>query len=125
VTAARAKWIAIVEDDEDIREALSFLLEAEGFAVLTANNGRDVLEKLRAPAMGLPALILLDLMMPVMSGAQFLAEQRLDPVLASIPVCLMSASSGLRKTAEELGTDFLEKPVTIEQLLARVMRYCG
>jgi CheY-like chemotaxis protein len=117
--------IAIVDDDEDIRETLALLLEAEGFTVLAARDGRDALEKLRSSAPRLPALILLDLLMPVMSGAQCRAEQRLDPALASIPVCLMSASSGLKEKAEELCTDYLAKPVTIEQVLACVMRHCA
>src|SRR4051812_46327475 len=64
--------ILIVEDDVDIRDSLRQLLEDEGFSVLTAGNGREGLERLKS--MSQPCLILLDLLMPVMDGREFLDE---------------------------------------------------
>src|SRR5947207_15447872 len=87
-------YILIVEDDFDIREALTQILEDEGFQVRCASNGREALEVATSgPA---PRLILLDLMMPVMNGWQFRAEQLKDPRLAEVPVLVISADPHLQ-----------------------------
>ena len=69
----QANTLLIVEDDPDIRACLEEIMVSEGFEVLTAAHGREALQALQS-AQTLPALILLDLTMPVMDGPQFLAE---------------------------------------------------
>ena len=82
--------IFIVDDDNDVRNALAELLEAEGFSVDGAPNGREALARLRGGVH--PAVILLDLMMPGMDGWDFRHEQMRDPDLASVPVVIVSAA---------------------------------
>src|SRR5262245_22552685 len=85
----RPRSILVVEDDADTRESLRAVLEVARYDVRTASNGREALEVLaRIEA---PGLILLDLMMPVMSGFEFLAARREDAALERIPVVIVSA----------------------------------
>jgi CheY-like chemotaxis protein len=115
--------VLIVEDDTDLRDALSQILEDEGYRVWSAEHGLDALERLRDGSR--PCLILLDLTMPVMNGWQFRAEQQLDPQLASIPVVVISAGANLAEQLQPLGVqDYLRKPIQLGQLLATVRRYC-
>jgi CheY-like chemotaxis protein len=81
--------VLVVEDDEDLRDALRLALEHAGFASSGASNGLEALELLQADAEQ-PDLILLDLWMPVMDGYEFRARQRSNPSLASIPTVVMS-----------------------------------
>ena len=83
--------VFIVDDDNDVRNALAELLEAEGFSVDGAANGREALVRLRSGGAH-PAVILLDLMMPGMDGWDFRTEQMRDPDLASVPVVIVSAA---------------------------------
>ena len=102
--------IMVVDDDEDIRDAITEALFAEGFAVISASNGREALELLHR--YGPPSFILLDLMMPVMDGWEFIEEKRKDPLIAHVPVAVLSAVSMQAPPAETV----LMKPVSIEQL---------
>lgn len=114
--------VLIVEDDDPIRVPLKEFLEEEGFEVHAARNGREALAVLSRIAP--PGLILLDLMMPLMSGSEFLAERRHDRRLRDIPVVIMSAWMH-RWTGQAVGVDnVLSKPVNSDQLLALVSRYC-
>lgn len=116
--------ILIVEDDTDLREALSQILTDEGYRVWSVEHGRAALECLRDGSK--PCLILLDLTMPVMNGWQFRAEQREDPDLAGIPVVVISAGANLAEQVVPLGIqDYIRKPIQLGQLLATVGRYCG
>jgi CheY-like chemotaxis protein len=113
----------VVDDDGAIREALAAVLEDEGYAVQGAANGREALQILRAGAQ--PQLILLDLMMPVMSGWDFRAAQQQDPALSVIPVVVLSADRDVGAHAVALGAQaYLNKPVDIDALLDAVSRYC-
>jgi len=110
--------ILIVDDDNDVRSALSEMLEEEGFAVEGAHNGREALARLRAGGAH-PAVILLDLMMPGMDGWDFRTEQMLDPKLAAVPVVIVSASGF---SLESIRTQFrpaayVEKPIERNALL--------
>lgn len=117
-------YILVVDDDKAIREALEMVLEDEGYAVASAANGREALELLRASG-GLPALILLDLMMPVMNGWEFREEQQRSAALAAIPVVVLSADSDVTRKAAALGVAAsLNKPVHLDVLLDVVSAYC-
>ncbi|MGI5865828.1 MAG: response regulator [Myxococcales bacterium] len=129
--------VLIVEDDYDIREVLTEVLQDEGYEVSGAANGREALDLLhRLIAAGRsqdegnndvgPRLILLDLMMPVMSGWQFVAEQRQTPEIKDIPVVVVSADGNLQQKATSLGASgYLRKPIEIDALLNIVSRYCN
>jgi CheY-like chemotaxis protein len=82
--------ILVVEDERGQREALAEVLSRLGYEVQCAANGSEALELMRHSE-SLPGLILLDLMMPVMDGWQFRAEQRKDRILADVPVVVLSA----------------------------------
>src|SRR5258706_5703843 len=112
--------ILIVEDDPDIRDSLRMVLELEGYEVRVASNGREGLEVLST--MRRPSLILLDLTMPVMNGWQFLCAQRLDDVIAAIPVVVVSAAVDAPAAAQ--CDAFMRKPVHVEALLRTVRRHC-
>jgi CheY-like chemotaxis protein len=116
---AARDYILIVEDDFDIREALTQILEEEGYAVRGASQGREALD-LVAEA-GAPRLILLDLMMPVMNGWQFRSEQLKDPALAPVPVLVISADPQVQQKAASLGAaGLLRKPISLDDLLQAV-----
>ncbi|WP_242339575.1 MULTISPECIES: response regulator [unclassified Anaeromyxobacter] len=106
--------VLVVEDDPDIREALAEALGGEGYDVALAENGQDALDVLRdCPR---PDVILLDLLMPVMSGWQFRQEQLADPALAGIPVVVVSASP----PGDAQPDRYLPKPFSIDDLLSTV-----
>lgn len=107
--------VMVVEDDEGIREALCDLLASEGFDVVSAVHGADALSKLRAEQRH-PDVILLDLMMPVMDGWAFRAEQRKDQSLANIPVVVITASRQADVAALEPRA-LLKKPIDFDELL--------
>ncbi len=116
-----ARRILVVEDDLQLRESVSQTLAQEGYDVVTARNGREGLE---LAASSPPDLVLLDLMMPVMSGWEFRERQQLHPELAAIPVVVMTATPSLEAAAIE-AADLLLKPVRPSDLLATVVRHIG
>ena len=126
MVAARpiAPTILIIEDEPSTRTLLALTLQAEGYAVRTAANGIDALADLHSQA--LPQLILLDLMMPVMDGWEFRAQQKTDPRLADIPVVIVSAAEEVGQKAVALrAAGYLQKPVDPNHLLFTVRRLCG
>ncbi|MBS1148714.1 MAG: response regulator, partial [Myxococcaceae bacterium] len=109
----------VVEDDEDLRETIVQALEMSGCQVREAANGRRALESIDEV---LPDVILLDLRMPVMSGAQFI-EQLRQRRSVQPPVILVSASSEVERSAAQLGAKaWLEKPFEIDALIEKVQR---
>jgi CheY-like chemotaxis protein len=115
--------ILVVDDDSSIRDALTELLETEGYAVAAAANGYAALRRLRA---GLrPRMIFLDLMMPVMDGWDFRTEQLRDPDLRDIPVIIITAAGFSVETMRaQLGDiELVPKPLPTEQLLTAVKRF--
>jgi PAS domain S-box-containing protein len=115
--------ILVVDDDIDLRCALRNALEPEGYHVALAANGREAWEWLQSAP--LPALILLDLMMPVMNGAEFLELVRADTRLRSVPVVLATAFGSLAKPIAAGSQGFIAKPFGIEQVLELASRYCA
>jgi CheY-like chemotaxis protein len=113
--------VLVVDDDADIRIALCELLEHEGYRTATAANGQEALRLLTSGER--PCIILLDLMMPVMDGWQFLEQQRKDPALATIPVVVVTAAGN--RIGERLeGITILEKPFKLADVLVSVERNC-
>ena len=121
------RGILLVEDDVDLLNIERQLLADEGYAVKPAANGYEALAILRGPETEpLPCLILLDLMMPVMDGWQFRAEQISDPRLAGIPVVILTANSQALGKGDRLSAAAaLTKPVALKQLLDIVQSFCG
>jgi CheY-like chemotaxis protein len=113
--------VLIVEDDNDLREMMAQLLSLEGFQAAAVANGRQALDYLREE--DAPGVILLDLMMPVMDGWEFRRRQQADPMLAAVPVIVLSALDQNR--AKDVGADaILKKPLDFDRLLALVRSYC-
>src|SRR4051812_14627619 len=110
------KGILVVEDDDDIRETIREVLSDEGYHVHTAPNGRAGLDWLHdQDHHPRPNLILLDLMMPVMNGFEFLQALRQDAALKGIPVVVVSAWGD---EARDAGANcFIAKPVDLSKLV--------
>jgi two-component system, OmpR family, response regulator CpxR len=113
--------ILVVDDDPDIRETLRFVLEDAGYSVYLAENGKEALDLLAATEPP-PGLILLDLMMPIMSGDEMLRALKAVHALATIPVTIVTASGApMPKEASGL----LKKPLDLDALLRVVAKNCG
>jgi len=113
--------VLIVEDDADLREMMAQLLSLEGFHTAAVANGREALEYLQRSES--PEVILLDLMMPVMDGWEFVKHQQADPILSHVPVIVLSALDQSR-TASVDAAAFLKKPLDFDRLLELVRSYC-
>jgi CheY-like chemotaxis protein len=121
--------ILIVEDDADTREMLANLLATEGFHAVAAEDGLEALHLLRTVrhrAPETPCLVLLDLSMPRLGGIEFRRAQLGDPIVASVPVAVMSGASDVEQRAQALGAvATLTKPIDFVMLLEVVRRYCA
>lgn len=114
--------IMLVDDDSDIREIVGLVLRGEGYGTVDAADGAQALDLLSHGER--PPLILLDMMMPVLNGADFLRRVKADATLANIPVVVMSGDTAARRTAQSLGADgCLAKPVELDALLDIAHRY--
>lgn len=116
------KTILVVEDEQDILLTIELILEPEGYEVVTAANGREALARL---AERQPALVVMDVMMPVQNGLDTLKLMRADPDYAAVPVLLMSAAKVQAAQAEYGWNEFLRKPFEIDELLEAVLRLAG
>lgn len=110
------KLVLIVEDEYGNAEVMQLLLEAEGYRVSVASNGKQALEVLRDGE--LPSLILSDFMMPIMNGGEFGTVLKQDARLAKIPFVFMSGTNEEVVRRVFQGYDaFLVKPIELESLL--------
>ena len=113
--------ILVVEDDEDVRDAMVHVLQAEGYEAVPAVDGEDALGHLQA---GLePCLILLDLMMPRMNGWQFLEHR--DVRASRAPIVVVSAYGTAPEMQSAGVAAYMRKPVDIDALLLVVAEYCA
>jgi CheY-like chemotaxis protein len=128
-TTQPAGNVLIVEDDQDVRDMLSALLVSEGFHAVAAEDGLEALHLLRIVrhrAPDVPCLILLDLMMPRLSGDEFRRAQLGDPTVSAVPVAVMSGAADVEQRAQALGAvATLAKPIDCEMLIDVVRRYCA
>ena len=108
-----AAKVLVVDDDVGSLAAMADILSLEGYLVLTMSNGREALDHLQAETEP-PALIILDLFMPVMDGWQFLAEMKADQRLSqlNIPVIVVTAFNAKVEEANAV----IRKPIDIELL---------
>jgi len=114
------KTVLVVDDDPDVRTMLNHLLAFAGFAVIEAANGGDALVSLVKHR---PALIILDLMMPGVDGAQFREAQRRlqDYELANVPILVVSGADNLKQMAKRLGAaGIFEKPLDPDRIMTAV-----
>ncbi len=115
--------ILLVEDDKDIRELLRTLFQLQGYNVNIAGNGQEALDFLLRDEH--PSVILLDLMMPVMSGQQFCEIRKASPDLLKIPVVILSADTTAAQKAPSLGANAgLTKPVDFGDLVKLIDKIC-
>jgi two-component system response regulator CpxR len=120
------KSILIAEDNEDIRETIEETLRSAGYEVFAEKDGKEALKRLKT--MKSPTLVLLDLMMPVMSGWEFLDAQKADAVLAPHQIVTISAVSATKSLEDHAPLDTagsLQKPLSLEPLLKTVQQFCG
>jgi two-component system, chemotaxis family, chemotaxis protein CheY len=118
--ARAGKSILVVDDDPDILEALAEILDAEGFEVDRARNGKEALERMdKSP----PQLVLLDLMMPVMDGWEFSQHMRKRDGISDTPIIVLSADRNVSSKAKDIGAvGYLAKPFELGDLLDLVHR---
>jgi CheY-like chemotaxis protein len=116
------KRILVVDDKATSRELLRTVLEKDGYIVVEAADGLEAIRKAHAEK---PALILLDLQLPVRSGYEVLNELRCDPQFAALPIIALTASAmqGDQEKALVAGfTAYLTKPVALRHLRVEIKR---
>ncbi len=119
------KRILIVDDDPDLVETVSMMLESKGFATIPAYGGIEGLDKARKER---PDLIVLDVMMPDKDGYAVCNELKKDPAFKEIPIILLTAIGDhitsttytLRGGMETFADDFFQKPVNTQSLINRI-----
>lgn len=121
---SKSKKILTVDDDEDIRSAISDRLDMEGFETVWAKNGRVALDYMKSTLdEELPDLILLDYMMPIMNGQEFCREKSKTPRLSHIPVVMMTAGGNLVNVMDKIDANaegFMSKPMDDETIINMV-----
>lgn len=111
-TTAKSKTILIIDDEKDLRDAMSMALGYEGFATILAADGKEGLTRALVEK---PDLIFLDILMPVMDGIEMLKLLRKDPWGKTVPVIVMTAIDSMDKIAEVIeqgGNEYLPKSRT-------------
>jgi DNA-binding response OmpR family regulator len=118
-----ATKILVVDDEASVRHLLQVMLTTEGYQPLLAANGAEALQIAHEH---LPALVLLDWMMPILDGIATLQALRNDPATARLPVVMLTARQGDSDMAQAMvqGADFyITKPFEAEEMLAVVRRF--
>jgi DNA-binding response OmpR family regulator len=120
-----SKTIAVIEDEPFIIEALQFLLEREGFVVMTHSDGAGAVEFIKSVN---PDMVILDNMLPTISGMQILETVRASNTIATLPILMLTAKGQKkdRSAAEQAGASlFMTKPFANADLVANVRRMVG
>lgn len=113
-SAPAAPWVLVVDDDETLLKVLAMRFELEGFGVLSANSGEVALEVAHARR---PDVIVLDAMMPGISGLEVCRSVRASEVTADTPILMLTAHGGLEFEAVAAGANrFIEKPFDLDEL---------
>jgi signal transduction histidine kinase len=115
-----ASYVLIADDDNDVRDSMVFLLQSEGYRCVPVTDGEAALAALEVER---PAAILLDLMMPRLSGWEVLERLKADARHAAIPVCVISAS--IEKSTHLDGVAVMQKPIAVERLLSFVNQHAA
>ena len=116
--------VLVVDDDDEIRETMVEVLGDKGFEAVGAVDGAEALSLLRDGSEEW-CVVLLDLMMPVMDGRTFRAEQLNDPTLSKIPVIVVSAITDVAQAANDLHVAaHMTKPIKLAELVDAVQKFC-
>ena len=118
MTVPKQNTVLIVDDDGDVRETLSELLEGYGFRVYCAENGEVALDEIRKQRQP-PKVILLDLAMPVMDGYTFLNRARQDRRIKNVPVIVITGNEPMSAPG---ATMVLTKPIRPDRVLSLLQR---
>ena len=117
-------YVLVIDDDADLRESIGVMLQAAGHSFTTANDGLEGLARLRSMNQR-PCVVVLDLMMPRMSGFELREAMKSDPALAKIPVIVVTGAGPLAdRRSRELDAEILRKPFEVSVLLDAVTRHC-
>ncbi len=115
--------VMVVDDDPGIQQAVTAILEDEGYQVTVARNGAEAVEMLEQER---PALVLLDLMLPRMSGQEVMRELERRGIRRDMPIIVLTADARAHQKAADIGADgFLEKPFSLTGLLNLVAEKLG
>lgn len=123
--SARQPWILVVEDDSDNRLLMNYVLESLGFSFISASDGEEALQLAKRQ---LPRLILLDIVMPGMSGIEFIHHLQQDVTTSKIPVVAVTGLASVQNKEQLLlegFTNYISKPYMIDELEAIIRSYCG
>lgn len=124
---AQHAQVMVVEDDRDTREVVKLILEMEGLDVVEAADGLDALERLhelRLEHPEVPCAVLLDIMMPRCSGEEFRKRQLRDPVIADVPIIVLSAVADTPRVNSLDAFAKLSKPFDPDHLVSVVRSAC-
>jgi len=122
-TETASKIILLIDDDREILEIISELLEERGYSTAQATDGQEALDLLKKMP-SLPLLIVLDMSMPVLNGREFLKERGRDAVILAIPVIVVSGEP-VPATLPQGSEAYLRKPVTIDRLIGVIELLSG
>jgi CheY-like chemotaxis protein len=117
----QVETILVVDDDSLVRESISLFLDAKGYSVLVAENGQEALAVLKT-APRFPCLVMLDLLMPILDGQQFLTQRAQDPVLRDIPVIVVSGNDKSDLPLEGVAA-YIKKPINPDRLIEIIDRH--
>ncbi|MEF3046875.1 response regulator transcription factor [Pseudotabrizicola sp. L79] len=122
---ARKRRVLVVEDEDNIAIALDYLMTREGYDHDRIANGAEAMDRIRTTH---PDLVLLDVMLPEVSGYEICQGVRLDPDLADVKILMMTARGSAieRRKGLALGADgFISKPFELQELRQEVRRLLG
>lgn len=118
-----SQHVLLIEDEPNIAEAIGFILSRDGWQVSHLAEGNGAIDRVRRDR---PDLVILDHMLPGMSGLEILVALRADPETRSLPVMMLTARGRDREAAERAGADrFIAKPFSNAEILAEVRAMMG